>query len=556
MPLARRRLHGLMQDDKPLLIQNIIDHAARVHGTREITSRWCSDDAATARTTYGEARLRAGALAAALTKDLGCVRGDRVASLCFNHGAHFDAYFGVPGAGLVLHTVNPRLYEHQLAYIFTHAAPTAILVDGGFADLLARVLALCGADYAPRAVVVVPDGRPGDDRATRTAEASARGWLEYDALLERRLGEDVAWADDLDETAASGLCYTSGTTGDPKGCLFSHRSTMLHTLFSLTAPSMGLRKADAALPFVPMFHVNAWGLPWAAALAGSKLCLLAGPLDGAVAGSYAADEGVTFAAGVPTVFMALADGLEARRDAALFSADGRVVVGGAATPPALAERYEARGCHVVRSWGMTELSPVGVMGPHRDDGIGRADADAPVAAGFELFGVELRVVDDGGAALPRDGSSQGELEVRGPATIRRYYGAAEDACDADGWFKTGDVATISSTGALAIRDRAKDVAHAHDAIDSSDGPGAAVIAAPHDAYGERPVLVARLKPGRRRRQELLDFYVGKVAKWWIPDDVIFFDGPLPLTGTGDPKLELRKLLLDDVLPAKKCRRRP
>ena len=363
----------------------------------------------------------------------------------------------MPGAGLVLHTVNPRLYEHQLAYIFTHAAPTVILVDGGFADLLARVLALCGADYAPRAVVVVPDGRPGDDRATRTAEASARGWLEYDALLERRLGEDVAWADDLDETAASGLCYTSGTTGDPKGCLFSHRSTTLHTLFSLTAPSMGLRKADAALPFVPMFHVNAWGLPWAAALAGSKLCLLAGPLDGAVAGSYAADEGVTFAAGVPTVFMALADGLEARRDAALFSADGRVVVGGAATPPALAERYEARGCHVVRSWGMTELSPVGVMGPHRDDGIGRADADAPVAAGFELFGVELRVVDDGGAALPRDGSSQGELEVRGPATIRRYYGAAEDACDADGWFKTGDVATISSTGALAIRDRAKDV---------------------------------------------------------------------------------------------------
>jgi len=198
-----RELHGLMQDDRPLLIQSLIDHAARAHGDGEIVSRWCAEDAVTARTTYGAARSRAGALGAALVTALGCARGDRVATLCFNHAAHFDAYFGVPGMGLVLHTVNPRLYEHQLAYILTHAAPRVVLVDGGFADLLGRVLALCAADYAPAAVVVAPDGRPGDSRSARAAAARARGWLEYDALLEAGAG-DVLWANDLEERSASG----------------------------------------------------------------------------------------------------------------------------------------------------------------------------------------------------------------------------------------------------------------------------------------------------------------------------------------------------------------
>jgi len=262
----------------------------------------------------------------------------------------------------------------------------------------------------------------------------------------------------------SGLCYTSGTTGDPKGVLFSHRSTVLHTLASNTGASMGLRRSDVVLPFVPMFHVNGWGLPWSAAHAGAKLCLLAGPLDANAAAAFVADEGVTFAAGVPTVFFELADGLEVearsleREPAALLSDRGRVVIGGAATPPALADRYAATGCSVERSWGMTELSPVGVLGPHSDDAAGRADGDARTAAGYELYGVELRVVDpDTGAALPRDGESQGELECRGPWTIRRYYGSSEDAVDENGWLRTGDVATLSGTGALRVRDRAKDV---------------------------------------------------------------------------------------------------
>lgn len=523
-------MHGLMMD-VPLTITSVMQHAERVHGGVEVVSRDMAG--AIHRTTYADLFRRSARLAEALTA-LGLEAGDRVGTLAWNSARHLELYFGVSCAGFVCHTINPRLFADQIAFIIGQAADKLLFVD----PHLVGVLEPLGAALSSvKAVVVMTD------RAGMPAASSIPGLLCYEELLEHR-SDGFAWPL-LDERTAAGLCYTSGTTGDPKGVLYSHRSSVLHALSICTPDVFSISGGDVVMPVVPMFHVAAWGMPYAAPLAGSKLVLPGPRLDGASLHGLITGEGVTCTAGVPTVWMAMLDWVEAN-GASLAPLD-RVGIGGSACPPALAKRFDALGIEVVHAWGMTETSPVALS--NRLQPKHRALAPDALAAhasrqGRPVFGVQTRVVDDQGQDVPADGASVGTLLVRGPWVADSYYGGEPaEGFATPGWFSTGDVVRTMPDGTVEIVDRTKDViksggewissilleniAVSHPAVQE-----AAAVAVPDPHWGERPLLAVVLRPGAELTEaDLLTHYAGKLAKWAIPTRVAFVDS-LPHTATG------------------------
>ncbi len=534
-------MRGLMQEQS-LLISWLIEHAACSHPEREIVSR---SPEGIVRTNYGQVSERARRMASVLTR-LGIRNGDRVATLAWNDHRHMELYFAVSGIGAVLHTVNPRLFAEQIEYIVNHAQDQFLFLAPGFAPLLEKLAPL------------LPTVRGYIAMCARTEMPAANlpGLMCYEDLL----GEDAVAMDwpQLDEHSAASLCYTSGTTGEPKGVLYSHRSTVLHALAACGCDGLAVSGSDSVLVVVPMFHVNAWGMPYAGAMSGAKLVLPGPALDGASIYGLLRDEKITLALGVPTVWMMLfryVDESGARPQAELVL--GRCVIGGSAAPQAMIERFQQQfGSQVVHAWGMTEMSPMGAVCrllPKHEALSPNARMAVQLKQGRAVFGVSMKVVGDDGNTLPRDGASSGLLKVRGPWVVAQYYGREGEAVlDADGWFDTGDVATIDADGYMHITDRAKDViksggewissielenvAMCHPAVAE-----AAVIGLPHPTWQERPLLVVVRKPGTDvSRAELLEFMAGRVAKWSIPNDVAFAV-ELPHTATGKlQKLALRR----------------
>ncbi len=542
-------MHGLMMN-RPLLISSIAEHGTKYHGGREVVS--VTADNPRHRYTYGECFARAKQLANALDK-LGLEQGDRVATLCWNDYRHLEAYYGISGAGYVCHTINPRLFPEQQVFIVNHAEDRWIMTDVMFVPLLES---LADKITGVEGFIVMTD-------EANMPQTSLPNAVCYETLIAAE-SAGYTWPD-LDERAASALCYTSGTTGDPKGVLYDHRSTLLHAYASIAPDVMSMSSRDCVLPIVPLFHVNAWGSPYSAVIAGAKL-VLPGPKmgDGEALYKLFTEEGVTLSLGVPTVWLAVL--AYANQTGKTLDKLERVVIGGAAVPRAMIE--ELRDKHDVecrQGWGMTETSPLGVVNTIKA-GLEHLDADErldlAVKAGRTIFGIELRIVDDEGNELPWDGEAFGALQVRGPWACRDYFklGGSAGTHTADGWFETGDVATIDPHGYMAITDRTKDViksggewissielenlAMGHPAIAE-----AAVIGVPHPKWTERPLLVVVLAEGEKvSREELLEYYTGKIASWWLPDDVAFVE-ELPHTATGKvKKIELRRQFADYQLP--------
>ncbi|MDE2335139.1 MAG: long-chain-fatty-acid--CoA ligase [Rhodospirillales bacterium] len=516
---------GLMQDH-PLLVSGIITHAARNHRTSGIVAR--TSDGLTTRETYDQAELRARQLARALAR-LGVRPGDRVATLGWNDHRHVELYYAISGSGAICHTVNPRLAADDIAFIMEHAGDVLLFADPMFAPLVATV--------APR----LPALRDIVFMAGRAAMPVEPKGLCFEELLEEPI---PAWPT-LDERSAAALCYTSGTTGRPKGVLYSHRSTLLHA-FSVAMPDvLGLRAVDRCLPVVPMFHVNAWGFPYACPMVGASLVMPGRFLDGASLARLMNEEMVTCTAGVPTVWLALLQHLRASGER--LGTLQRMLIGGSACPRLLIEGFAEQGVRVDQGWGMTELSPVGTYNAPNavTAGLaGEAQMRLREKQGRALFNVEMRIVDEQGDELPSDGARSGHLQVRGPFVASAYYGEPPgSALDSGGWFATGDVASIDTDGYMEITDRSKDViksggewissvqlenlAVAHPAVAE-----AAVIAARHPTWDERPLLLVVPKAGQEITcQAMRAFLAGKVAKWWLPDDVITLEA-LPHTATG------------------------
>jgi fatty-acyl-CoA synthase len=524
---------GLMQHCA-LTTGMLIDHAARTHGPTEIVSR--AVDGSLERSDWANVAARSRRLAAALAA-LGAAQGDRIATLAWNRLPHLELYFGVTAAGMVLHTVNPRLFAEQIRYIIDHGGARILCVDPDLLPILEPLLpALTAVDH----IIVL--GGPA------AMPAAGSRYICYETLL--AAAEPVTSWPAFDENSASSLCYTSGTTGDPKGVLYSHRSTLLHAFAACATDSMALSARDSVLLVTPLFHVNAWGVPFAAAMCGAKLVLPGAQLDGASLYEMLRDERATFSLGVPTIWFALLDHIasavgDTARDALSLT---RVFVGGAAAPRALIERFrDLLGVELVQAWGMTETSPVATvcqpLARHAQLGPG-AMVDLRATQGRAVFGVELRVDQADGAAPSDDHAPSGLLKVRGPWVLSGYFGDAPgSAVDAEGWFDTGDVARIDRDGYLHITDRAKDViksggewissidlenaAAAHPAVAE-----AAVIGVAHPRWQERPLLLLRVHPGQAvSREEMLDHLAGHVARWWLPDDVVTVDD-LPHTATG------------------------
>ncbi|AOY98027.1 long-chain fatty acid--CoA ligase [Cupriavidus sp. USMAHM13] len=540
---------GLMQDH-PLLISSLIEYAAAYHPEQEIVSRTVEGD--TVRTNYAQVERRARRVANALA-GLGVREGDRVGTLAWNTHRHLELYFGVSGSGAVLHTVNPRLFPEQIDYIVNHAEDRVLFFDTTFAELVAKL--------APK-LTTVRHFVALCDRAHMPA-LDLPNLLCYEDLLAAS-SEDYQWPQ-FDERTASSLCYTSGTTGNPKGVLYSHRSTVLHSLKACAADTFSVGADSSVLLVVPLFHANAWGMPYACAMTGAKMVLPAQHLDGENVYKLLRDERVTFSTAVPTVWLMLFQYLDAHPDIDPRALGLKIAgVGGSAAPAAMVERFERQfGARVVQGWGMTETSPIGVINtllPRLESLPAAEQLKIKTKQGRAVWGVELRIEDDEGRALPHDGVAFGRLKVRGPWIASGYFKAGQDALDADGWFDTGDVANIDPDGYLQLVDRAKDViksggewissidlenaAMGHPAVAE-----AAVIGVTHPKWQERPLLVVVKRPGQQvSAAELLEFVAGRVAKWWVPDDVAFVDA-LPHTATGKLlKLKLREQFRDYVLP--------
>jgi fatty-acyl-CoA synthase len=546
-------MQGLMMD-MPLLISDLIRHADRHHGSTEIVSRTL--EGGIHRYDYRQAHARAQRLANGL-KMLGVAMHDRVATMAWNGYRHFEIYYAVAGSGAVIHTINPRLFAEQIAYIANHAEDRVVFFDVTFAPLVEKL--------APQ-LKSVKHFVAMTDRAHMPKEKIPH-LLCYEELLEKEK-PDYDWPT-FDERSAACLCYTSGTTGNPKGALYSHRSTILHAYGAALPDSFGLAARDVVLPVVPMFHVNAWGLPYSAALTGAKLVFPGAQLDGKSVYELFESEGVTLSAGVPTVWLGVLNYMKENK--LRFSTLKRTLIGGSACPPAMLRTLEKDyGVEVRHGWGMTEMSPLGTVCRLKSRHA-KLEPEARFAVqdkqGFAIFGVDMRIVNENGEELPRDGKAFGDLQVRGPWVIREYFkGEGGDPLRKDGkgqgWFPTGDVATLDPEGYMQITDRSKDViksggewissidleniAIAHPAIAE-----AAVIGVHHPKWDERPVVVAVKRAGQDvSKQELLKFYEGKIAKWWMPDDVVFVN-ELPHTATGKlSKLTLRQQFKDYRLDPK------
>ena len=536
--------------DRPLLISTIAEHAEKFHGSREIVSVTMDDPAH--RCTIADAMARARRLANALER-LGLEHGDRVATIAWNDYRHLETYYGVSGSGRVCHTINPRLFPEQLVFIINHAEDRYNFTDLMLVPLLEKLLPqIPGVE----GFVVMTDAANMPETPLPTAVC-------YDDLISAESSEYV-WPE-FDERTASALCYTSGTTGDPKGVLYDHRSTVLHAYAAVAPDTMSLSARDCVLPVVPLFHVNAWGIPYSALMVGAKI-VFPGPKMGDGEALYALmeSEGVNIALGVPTVWLGLLQYCE-QAGKKLDMLD-RTIVGGAAVPRVMIEQFrKVHDVQLIQGWGMTEMSPLGTANTpsHGWEELGEEEQiDLGTKAGRGIFGCELRIVDDEGAELPWDGVAYGALQVRGPWICSDYFkleGSAGTHTD-DGWFETGDVATIDPQGYMAITDRTKDVIKsggewissielentvmAHPAVAE-----AAVIGVAHPKWTERPLLVVvRAEGAAVEADELLAFFRGKVADWWIPNDVAFVD-ELPHTATGKvKKIELRRQFADYALP--------
>nr|WP_294522707.1 long-chain fatty acid--CoA ligase [uncultured Rhodopila sp.] len=533
---------GLMQT-RPLLISTLVDYAASQHGAREIVSR--DPAGAMHRSTYAAVAERAKRVGRALER-LGVRFGEPVATLAWNGFRHLELYYGVTGSGRILHTVNPRLFPEQIQYIINHAEDGYVFFDPAFvplveqlAPLLPRVrgwVALCDADSLPAVRV--------------------DGLLGYEALIEA--AEPVAEWPVFDENTASTLCYTSGTTGNPKGVLYSHRSTVLHAFAACAADSLAFSSSDTILTVVPLFHANAWSIPFAAAMCGAKLVLPGPRLDPESIFLLLQQEGCTAAGGIPTVWLNFLAWLEPQRESIDLSGLKlkRVFAGGSAPPRAMIEKFrDWLGVFLLHAWGMTETSPLVTAGAplaKHADAAPDAIVDMQVKQGRQVYGVELKLVDADGLPLPHDGRSVGELKVRGNWVISGYFrNAGGQVLDADGWFSTGDAATIDPDGYVQLTDRLKDVIKSGGEWISSieienltvshpDVFEAAVIAIHHPVWQERPLLLVHAKEEREpTKAGILDFLSTRIAKWWMPDDVLFVDS-LPHTATGKLlKTELR-----------------
>jgi acyl-CoA synthetase (AMP-forming)/AMP-acid ligase II len=539
-------MQGLMMD-VPLMISSLIRHADRYHGDAEIVSR--TVEGPIHRYTYRDSHARARRLARALSR-LGVAPGDRIATLAWNGYRHFELYYAISGMGAVTHTINPRLFHDQLAYIIDHAEDKIVFFDLTFSALAEELAAVCkgvkrwvamtGRDHMPLAPIP--------------------GLLCYEELLAAE-SDDFEWPE-FDENTAAALCYTSGTTGNPKGVLFSHRSTILHAYAISLPDTKGLSASSSVLAIVPMFHVNAWGIPYAAPMVGCKLVFPGPALDGASLYTLLESEAVDSTSAVPTVWMNLISYMQQNK--LRFSTLRHTTIGGSACPPAMIRALEAFGVRVMHGWGMTEMSPVGTLNAPKKKHAGlSADArfQLSLKQGRPLYGVEMKVVDSEGGELPRDGKSSGNLLVRGPWILRRYYkDAGGDPLTPDGWLPTGDMGTIDADGYLQITDRSKDVIKSggewissieleNIAVGHPAVVEAAVIGVSHPKWDERPLLIVVKRPGSDLTKEgMLEFYNGKIAKWWLPDDVVFVD-ELPHTATGKlSKLRLRERFRDYRLP--------
>lgn len=541
---------GLMQD-RPLLISDLIEHAARHHGDVEIVSRRVEGDIH--RTTYAAAAGRARQLAQALDA-LGLAQGERVATLAWNGYRHFEMYFGVSGSGRVLHTINPRLLPEQIAWIVNHAEDRVLAFDMTFWPIIQAIHARCPT--VQRWVALCD----AEHLARLTADGAVANLVAYEDWI-APYAPRYDWPCFADDTASS-MCYTSGTTGHPKAALYSHKSTILHAYAAALPDVMCLSARDCVLPVVPMFHVNAWGIPYSAAAVGCKLVLPGAQLDGKSVYELLRAERVTMAAGVPTVWQMLLAHMAAH-DLRLPDLQ-RTVIGGSACPPAMIQAFrEQYGVEVLHAWGMTELSPLGTLCTLKNKHLQLPEEEQMkirLKQGRAIFGIDMKIVGVDGQELPWDGVTQGELMVRGPWVIRDYYRSGQPSPLVDGWFPTGDVATIDPDGYMQITDRSKDViksggewissidveniAMAHPAVLM-----AACIGVKHPKWDERPIVVVVKKPGAElTREELLEFYQGKLAKWQIPDDVVFVDA-IPLGATGKmQKMKLREMLADYRLP--------
>jgi 3-(methylthio)propionyl---CoA ligase len=522
-------MRGLMMD-RPLLISSLLEHAAFVFALVEIVTR--TVEGPVHRYTWTAARQRSKQLAQAL-RVLQLREGDAVGTIAWNTHRHLELYYGVSGMGAVVHTVNPRLHPTQLAYVLNHAQDRVLFVDLSFVPL---VEAVWDKLESVRHLVILTD-------RAHMPDTSIAGALCYEDLLAAQDG-DYEWPT-FDENTASGICYTSGTTGNPKGVVYSHRSSVLHAYGAALPGAIPAAPGEALLPVVPMFHVNAWGVPYSAAMCGYKLVMPGPRLDGPGLTELMNTEGVTICCGVPTVHLGLLAHWRATGES--VPSLRSVTTGGAAPTSSLIAEFRSRGIGVVHGWGMTETSPVGTVSRITAAEEGLDDA-AQVAflmkQGRQLFGVELRVVDQGGVPLSRDGRSSGELQIRGPWVCSAYLGDEPgSALDKDGWFPTGDVAVLHPDGALQITDRKKDLIKSGgewiSSIDLENAAArhpeiamAAVIGIPHEKWGERPLLIAQAAPGASPTKEsVMEFLEGQVARLCLPEDVIFVDA-LPLGATG------------------------
>jgi fatty-acyl-CoA synthase len=537
---------GLMQD-WPLLCHRIIDHAAINHCDRPIVTR--SVEGAIHTTSYGKVRARALRVAQRLDRD-GIRLGDRVATLAWNTWRHLEAWYGITGIGAIYHTVNPRLFPDQIAWIISHAEDRVLLTDLTFLPLLEKL-----ADKLPsiERYVVLTD-------AAHMPATSLKNAIAYEEWIGAVDG-DFAWRT-FDENTAAGMCYTSGTTGNPKGVLYSHRSNVLHGLMASGCDMKGYSSRDVVMPVVPMFHANCWAMMFATPMAGASLVLPGPKLDGASVFELLDRYKVTCTAAVPTVWLMLLQYLEAT--GCQLPHLKKVVIGGSACPRAVTKTFQdIYGVEVLHAWGMTEMSPLGTMctlKPEYADLDGDARLDIQQKQGHAPFMVEMKITDDAGKRLPWDGKTFGRLKVRGPAVARAYYKDDSDILDPEGFFDTGDVATIDQHGYMHITDRAKDVIKSGGewissielenlAVGHPKVAEAAVIGVKHPKWDERPLLVVVLKRDQTAtREEILGFMRGKVANWWMPDDVAFVD-EIPHTAAGKiQKTVLRQRFKDYVLP--------